>query len=579
MKKYYHGLDGLRTIAIISVIFYHLLPNIIRGGFLGVTLFFSISGFLITGPLVKEKIDSNHINILEFYGKRIKRIYPSLIIMLVFVGMIDIFIDHNSNYVSEGISSLLGVNNIWQLSHQVSYFEQFKEINLLKHLWSLSIELQFYLLMPWIVGLLVNKEKKEQRKLKEALVLLSLSSWLILIIVFLFKGNSTAYYLLSARLFSFMLGSLVSLIYKKNQFRLSMTLSCLCLLLMLSSLVFMSDYKSYTYLFGMFFFSLLSAVVIFSVTTQPKIDRLLSPTLFRYIGTRSYDIFLWYFPVITLYQKYMKWDGSNPIIHITTQLIIIILLSGFSFNLSQLIRGNPDNKTFFRLILSVEMLVLFGVIFVILNFLHPLHILSNKKELESAETTLSKEISSSRVENSQDTENTNTIESSREITGEPIASILFIGDSVMLGAEPLLEQTFSDKQIFLQAKVGKQPFEILDDLKSIDYNNFDTVVIGLGNNGLIRTAEFDEALRKLSGKNIIFVTTAVNLPWKAPSNDLLKEYDKNYQNVEVLDWDAVINQPGGENYVDEDGIHLNTEGANKFAALLKEMIDHQRKRL
>ncbi|SLM86159.1 MULTISPECIES: acyltransferase family protein [Vagococcus] len=569
MKKYYHGLDGLRTIAIIGVILYHLLPDIFRGGFLGVPLFFSISGFLITAPLIEEKTKSNCVNYKSFYLKRIKRIYPSLLVMIIIVGLIAILIEKDYKYLMEAGSSLLGVNNLWQLSNKVSYFEQFKDLNLLKHLWSLSVELQFYLMMPFIVQYLVNK-KNGVTRLREFLVIATLLSWLIMMSVFLFKGNSTVYYLFTARFFSFSMGSLVSILYFNFDLKRTFSRSIITIILMLGCFVLISDYKASTYLIGMFIFSLLGSLVIWAVVSQPKIDQLLSNKFFEFIGIRSYDIFLWYYPVLALYQKYAKWDGSLPVFHISLQLLIILVLSNFTYYLSQYMVGKRGKKNNFKLIIALECLFLVGMVVVTSNFM-----LNNLKEtqLKTITNSTEKEVVKEKNREIVTKETTQFSTTEKVESKKEVNNLLFLGDSVMLGAEEKISEIFNGKNIAIKARVGKQPYEIVTDLEETDLTQYEIVIIGVGNNGLVRKNEFDQIVKELDNKQIIFITTAVELAWKVPSNNLLKEYDKNNKNISIFDWDIYVNQHPNDGLLEEDGIHLTLKGQEEYTQLLKEVIE------
>lgn len=571
LKKYYHGLDGLRTIAIIGVILYHLLPDIFRGGFLGVPLFFSISGFLITAPLIEEKTKSNCVNYKSFYLKRIKRIYPSLLVMIIIVGLIAILIEKDYKYLMEAGSSLLGVNNLWQLSNKVSYFEQFKDLNLLKHLWSLSVELQFYLMMPFIVQYLVNK-KNGVTRLREFLVIATLLSWLIMMSVFLFKGNSTVYYLFTARFFSFSMGSLVSILYFNFDLKRTFSRSIITIILMLGCFVLISDYKASTYLIGMFIFSLLGSLVIWAVVSQPKIDQLLSNKFFEFIGIRSYDIFLWYYPVLALYQKYAKWDGSLPVFHISLQLLIILVLSNFTYYLSQYMVGKRGKKNNFKLIIALECLFLVGMVVVTSNFM-----LNNLKEtqLKTITSSTEKEVVKEKNRETATKETTQFSTTEKVESKKEVNNLLFLGDSVMLGAEEKISEIFNGKNIAIKARVGKQPYEIVTDLEETDLTQYEIVIIGVGNNGLVRKNEFDQIVKELDNKQIIFITTAVELAWKVPSNNLLKEYDKNNKNISIFDWDIYVNQHPNDGLLEEDGIHLTLKGQEEYTRLLKEVIEKQ----
>lgn len=567
LKHYYRGLDGLRTLAILSVILYHLMPEVFKGGFLGVPLFFSISGFLITAPLVKEKQTEGRINFKEFYLKRVKRIYPSLITVIIIVGCVAIFKEKDSNYLLEAASALFGVNNLWQMTNQVSYFDQFKDVNLLKHLWSLSVELQFYLILPIIIQKIVTK-KEPVRYLREFFVITSLVSWLVLMIVYLLKGNSTAYYLFSGRFLSFGMGSLVSLYYHQLEKKISLNHSLLTLLLVLVSLFTISDYKSMTYLVGMMGFSALASLLIWGVASQEKMDKLFSNKVFDFIGTRSYDIYLWYYPVIVLYQKYTKWDGSYFLIHLIIQLLILGVLSEFTYNLSRYLVGKRDRKSMIQVLISFEMVCLVSVMivsgFVISNQMKPVVTKSPQVTVTTKSTTEST--------TSESATKTVVPEEPKKKTIREVNHLLFLGDSVMLGAESSIYEAFEGKQITFNAVVGKQPYEILTDLSAVDLTGIDTVVIGLGNNGLIRRDEFDQVVRQLSDKNIVFITTTVEMSWQVPSNNLLKEYVKNNKNILLCDWNTYVEQHPENQFFVEDGIHLTVEGQTAYSQEIKDCL-------
>ncbi len=567
LKHYYRGLDGLRTLAILSVILYHLMPEVFKGGFLGVPLFFSISGFLITAPLVKEKQTEGRINFKEFYLKRVKRIYPSLITVIIIVGCVAIFKEKDSNYLLEAASALFGVNNLWQVTNQVSYFDQFKDVNLLKHLWSLSVELQFYLILPIIIQKIVTK-KEPVRYLREFFVITSLVSWLVLMIVYLLKGNSTAYYLFSGRFLSFGMGSLVSLYYHQLEKKISLNHSLLALLLVLISLFTISDYKSMTYIVGMMGFSALASLLIWGVASQEKMDKLFSNKIFDFIGTRSYDIYLWYYPVIVLYQKYTKWDGSYFLIHLIIQLLILGVLSEFTYNLSRYLVGKRDRKSMIQVLISFEMVCLVSVMivsgFVISNQMKPVVTKSPQVTATTKSTTEST--------TSESATKVVVPEEPKKKTIREVNHLLFLGDSVMLGAESSIYEAFEGKQITFNAVVGKQPYEILTDLSAVDLTEIDTVVIGLGNNGLIRRDEFDQVVKQLSDKNIVFITTTVEMSWQVPSNNLLKGYVKNNKNILLCDWNTYVEQQPENQFFVEDGIHLTVEGQTAYSQEIKDCL-------
>ena len=573
MKKYYHGLDGLRAFAIISVILYHLLPNVFRGGFLGVPLFFAISGFLIVSPLVTEKFETGKLDFKKFYLKRLKRIYPSLIIMVLVVGIVGFGFYGDKDYLKESLSGLLGVNNYWQLSNQVSYFDQFKDVRLLKHLWSLSVELQFYLLIPFFINWLIVGKRYSIMKLKEVFVLLSLASWLLMMVVFLFKGPSVVYYLFTTRFFSFSLGMLASYFcfYEKKKLPEKVGIAAVALMLLMTFTV--RDYQVSTYMFWIFLYSCLGSLSIWAIVTNKRLNSYLSVIPLRVIGVRSYDIFLWYYPVITIYQKFFKWDGSLPVFHILLQCTIIFLLSHVSFHLSRVITGKRTKAEYFRLLIACEGVLLMGVSIAVYQVVDAKII--NPPLTAAVESTVPSE--------TKNNVNDATTKETKEITEETVEEVkkeipaitedvLFIGDSVILGTEHYVYQEFTGPNTYVRAKVGKQPYEIWDDFNAVNLSLYKKVVIALGNNGLMEKSDFDQIMTYLKDKEVIFVNTAVSRPWKKSNNDLIDSYVKKYDNVHLADWDKKIGNVDERTLLVEDGVHLSEEGCQEYTYLLKEAV-------
>lgn len=158
MKSHYFvtGIDGLRTLAVLGVIIYHLLPNILMGGYLGVPLFLLVSGYFVTYQFSRQLKYGSHINLGHFYLKRFRRLYPTLIAMLILTtAYITLFareLLHNIRAVI--VTNLTWIYNWWEISHGQSYFDQFGGVSPFTHLWTLGVEAQFYLLWPLIITLL-----------------------------------------------------------------------------------------------------------------------------------------------------------------------------------------------------------------------------------------------------------------------------------------------------------------------------------------------------------------------------------------------------------------------------------------
>ena len=198
-NKYRNELDGFRGFAILAVIIYHLNKNLLPNGFLGVDMFFVISGYVITSSLIINKSSSLKCFLSKFYEKRIKRLLPALSINLFFIGFICFLIYPDPTYyLRTGISSLIGVSNLYLYKHSVKYFAPNSQLNPFLQTWSLGVEFQFYFLFPilfWFSTKLKNKIKYSSKILFFLLLALSILS-LIFFLSTYNSNNPLAYFLI-----------------------------------------------------------------------------------------------------------------------------------------------------------------------------------------------------------------------------------------------------------------------------------------------------------------------------------------------------------------------------------------------
>nr|WP_179210337.1 acyltransferase family protein [Crenothrix polyspora] len=216
--QYRPGIDGLRAVAVISVIVFHINPSYLAGGFLGVDIFFVISGYLITLLLAKDIANTGRLNLVDFYRRRIQRIFPALLFMLVATLLVGYFMLVPKDYAAlskSALWSLFSAANIYFFSSiDTGYFATGSEELPLLHLWSLGIEEQFYILWPFIVWLLVKWVKSTTSRLVIVSVVLVAS--LLSAQLFLHSHQSFTYYMLPTRAWELMAGGLVALMVFAN---------------------------------------------------------------------------------------------------------------------------------------------------------------------------------------------------------------------------------------------------------------------------------------------------------------------------------------------------------------------------
>jgi len=309
-------IQGLRAIAIIYVLAFHAdLP--LNGGFIGVDVFFVISGYVICSKLLKEKELNGTFSLASFYTRRIFRIFPALVFMIVFVLIASFIIlspgQGQENVVKGSVASLLSLSNLFFAFSAGGYFDSPSEANPLLHTWSLSVEEQFYLVFPLLLLFIFRRSWKSNKKTFEIQWILALSilSYLSINLVspdFLF--GAFGFYSPISRAWEFGLGILVSLIHNKYKIKTGIAttlISVVCVLVLLISPFVIkgtTDFPNHT-----LFPTLLSVALIILFKSDDLISRFLSLSLFQFLGKYSYSIYLWHWPFVVYSQFLFPGNG------------------------------------------------------------------------------------------------------------------------------------------------------------------------------------------------------------------------------------------------------------------------------
>ena len=356
MLTYRADIDGLRALAIIFVVLFHNFPDFAGGGFIGVDIFFVISGFLITS-IITEELHQNKFSFVHFYERRIKRLFPALIITILICFLFGILLLDEVEYRALGLSISAGAF-FWQnflLISQIGYFDWESYFKPLLHLWSLSIEEQFYIFIP-IVLFISHKLKIGFRLPIIALLLFSL----IFCIVYSYQDQAFTFYLTPLRIWEILIGALISQI-RPPQLNISMANTATAISLVTLFATFFL-YKSTNVFPGWrgLLPTLATAVLILVGRETFLNSRILSHRFLVFIGKISYPLYLYHWPLISFARIR---EGSNP------SLIIRWLIIGFAFWLAYLtyrhiekpIREKADRKTILILILALGLLGAAGV--------------------------------------------------------------------------------------------------------------------------------------------------------------------------------------------------------------------------
>ncbi len=317
-QRYMPGLDGLRAIAVLAVIAYHLGFGWAPGGLLGVAVFFTLSGYLITDLLLGQWW-GGRMRLGNFWIRRARRLLPALFVMLVVVTAWITIADPDQLDKLRGavISSALYVNNWWLIDQHVSYFARFAPPSPLGHLWSLGVEEQFYLVWPWLLllGLRFVKEPVSSRGIRPRLALITLglgTASAILMAVLYHPGfdSTRVYDGTDTRAFGLLFGAALAMVWPSQ--RLSTNVSAgarrildglgVAGLIVIAILIWRTnDFSPFLYQGGMV---LLTVATVFVIAAVVHPATRLGPAMgwkpLRWIGVRSYGIYLWMFPIIVL---------------------------------------------------------------------------------------------------------------------------------------------------------------------------------------------------------------------------------------------------------------------------------------
>ncbi|MGO4106203.1 acyltransferase family protein [Paenibacillus sp. YAF4_2] len=308
MKRYMPGIDGLRALSVLAVIAYHLNMKWAQGGLIGVAIFFVISGYLITDQILIQKQRHGKLNLKDFWIRRARRLLPAMFCMLLFVAIWLLFLNPNRLLHLQGdyLSSLFYVNNWWLIFHQVSYFESFGPPSPIGHLWSLSIEEQFYLLWPLLLLL-------THRRGKLFLFILVGAIASAAAMLFLYEPGadpSRVYYGTDTRMFGLLIGAALAVVWPSHKLKQAVSRSArysmniigaaglLALIYMMYS---MNEYDAWLYRGGFLLLSVITAVVI-AVLAHPasRLGEIMGFRPLKWIGVRSYSLYIWHYPVIVL---------------------------------------------------------------------------------------------------------------------------------------------------------------------------------------------------------------------------------------------------------------------------------------
>ncbi|MUO33829.1 acyltransferase family protein [Enterococcus gallinarum] len=613
-SRYITGFDGIRTLAVIGVILYHLLPTQMRGGYLGVPVFFVVSGYLITDLLRQEWDQNGRIAVKDFYVRRMKRLYPGMVVMLLLSAAYITLFQRNllNNLRGVVVSSLLYVNNWWQINHGLSYFDRFGNESPFTHLWSLAVEGQNYLIWP-LLFILLMKLVKNRGTIFKIVIGCSLLSALLLAIWYSPGADPTrVYYGTDTRLFSIWMGSALAFIWPSTHLKKEIPKKAKRVLNLAGGLSFiglvitffvLDDHLSFVYYGGMLLVSLLCTILV-AVTAHPgaSLNRWLTNPLFSYIGKRSYGIYLYQFPVMIFYEAKIGNVGENVLLHTLIEIVLILLISELSYRFIENPLRKFHYKDTFRTVrnwfskpvisrqkpwllpgLLVSLVALYGIATAPVNYVDAQqqqlkeNIAANKKAAEQTQKNANGSDTESTGDNSSKaTEAEQSVMEKYGLTEDQVKKaeeleITAFGDSVMLDATADLQEIFP--KAVVDGDVGRQLYESPELIKALKEKDLlrDTVLIGLGTNGSFTETQFDNLMKEIGDRKVYWINVRVPTQrWQNEVNSMLEKMAAKYDNMTLIDWYDLSNEH--EEWFYEDRVHPNPDGMLQYCTLVSQAI-------
>jgi peptidoglycan/LPS O-acetylase OafA/YrhL len=639
---YLPGLDGLRAFAIIAVLLYHAELHWFLGGFLGVEVFFVISGYLITSLLLAEWRQRGRIDLKAFWLRRARRLLPALYLLLVVTLTFAVLFlpDEVARLRSDALAAFGYVTNWYLVLGHQSYFETVGRPSLLQHLWSLAIEEQFYVLWPplFAAGLSFGIVRWRRRRLM--IIALAGAAASALLMAILYQPDidpSRLYYGTDTRAAGLLIGAALAFVWPPGQAsdgigcraaaqhrwlrrkgwlgrlrrRFGWTVPLLLDLVGLAALgglvwfcLWLNESQRFLYQGGFALVALTTAVLI-TVVVHPRARlgaSLLGRWPLRWIGLRSYGIYLWHWPVFMVTRPELDVSLTGlPLLALRLTATVVLAALSYRYVETPIRTGAlvrawralrvAQGARRWRIGTAWAVAVGAGAAFSValgVALVHaqpsapPSYLSVTSVHTEAPATSSEIAETGAPVSTRSETEDAEAPDAEPETsetgTGDspagapadaPVSAgqVTAIGDSVMVGAAGELNRALGNPTI--QADVGLQAADLIAILqrRRAAGQLGDVVVVHIGTNGTFNEEQFDEVMQELKGvRKAVFVNVKAPRTWEQTNNDMLAEGVQRYPNAELVDWHAA--SAGRPDFFVEDGVHLQLEGQRAYADLI-----------
>jgi peptidoglycan/LPS O-acetylase OafA/YrhL len=601
------GLDGLRAIAVVGVMLYHADVTWFRGGFIGVDIFFVLSGYLVTTIVMDGLEKRGGLGFRRFWGARFRRLEPAQITMMVVITIVVAigFRDLLSTLRAQVIAGLTGTMNWYLIRSNSSYFQQAARAPLFRHLWSLAIELQFYLVWPLLLVVLAKRYRDRVSVVIAGLgVAILLSAIYMAILYHPGTDPSRPYFDTFSRLQAPLMGALLAMLWRPRALRRApagahgqrvTAVAAVSLVVLVWMMHAVNDRGAFMYRGGFLLTALLSAFVVAGLVHPNGALggrwALGSPAMVA-IGLRSYGLYLWHWPVFVLLRPRIDTDWSWGTVFVV-RMVVTIGLTEICYRLverpwhtraadasfagiKRLLfqpRGVRPAPRF--LALGSTFACVLAVIIIAIPHEADTVIVDSLTEGQAAlanqpgGTIPSGSTGTTTVKDDVGSVSPTT---TLVVTPEPGGPVTLIGDSVMVGASPTVLAEFPNRAN-IDAKVSRQAADITPVIEALKANNVlaPTVVVQVGINGTVTDKNLRDIVAAAEGRRVFIINARVPRSWEAGNNALVKQLVPKLPNASVIDWYSK-----SDNHRDwflDDGVHLTEAGRQAYADLIHAAVD------